>query len=1355
MILMTFGRSTICQIRRGCWLCPLLLLLCIPSHAIDRDRHLDQLDHTSWSYTEGAPGEVHALAQTSDGYLWLGTASGLFRFDGIRFQSFKAQSGQTSPQRNVVSLFAVPDGGLWVGYSYGGISFIKNGMVTDYGEEQGLPSRAVVAFARDRQGAIWIAAGKDGLARLDGSRWRKIGTDWGFAGQAYAVSVDHAGTVWVGTPTTVEYLTEGRHQFQVAAQHLLPFVHSFAETTDGTLWMAEGGYGVRPVPLPGKNGGTAGPAVLVGSRAITFDTQGSLWITSLGNGIRRVPYPQHLHPPKVKGPSAWQFHDSEVEAFTQQDGLTSDYVYCVLEDREGNVWIGTSGGLDRFRQSAVVSVPLQPISYRGALPIPSLQSFTTSALAAGDQGELWAAGMGPGVLLKIRNDRIETQLRDRPVECAYRDPNGVFWLATSGAIFRLADERSKIVSKPGATTFKYHSAVPAGDGLTLRQVDLPTAGGINMNPQLHIDAITQDRLGRLWVSMESGTFRLEHSSWTSLESMGGPQGAATAEFSDSEGRVWFGFTNRVAVMDGNKVRMFSREQGVEIGAVTSIQGQGTKIWIGGEFGLEFFDGNHFQKVDPSDGSVFSGVSGLVVDPDGGLWFSENRGIIHIGNPQRSGSDKVEFQNFGLLDGLKTDLRGSLASPSAVQTTDGRIWFATTKGVAWINPKRILLNTVPPHILLTSVIANGKRYEDSTQLKLPPRIANLQIAYTATSLTIPQRVRFRYKLEGQDKEWQDAGTRREAYYTNLNPGSYRFRVIASNNDGVWNNTGASVDFSIAPAYYQTNWFRAACLALFILLVWMLYRLRVRSVEQHYQERHRATEALAARAAISVENTRLYRDLENRERRIRRLIDSNIIGIVIWDLDGRLLDANDAFLHMVQYDRKDLQAGLGWFEMTPPEWQEAHARYEAEELKATGIMQAREKEYFRKDGSRVPVLIGAACFEDQPTQGVAYILDLSELKRAERALGRSEAYLAEAQRQTHTGSCAIDGTSRETVYWSDEMFQIFSFDPQEGPPKWERFLEHIHPEDRDKFKLASDRTFNAKASCDVEFRIVKPDGTVKHIHGIGHPVLDSSGQLVQVLGTMVDITERKRAEEERERLRQVQADLAHVTRVSTVGELTASLAHEIKQPIGAAVTNAEACIRLLDRDRPDLTEAREAAFEMTRDARRAADIIDRVRSLYQKGSSQFETVNLNQLIEEMVTMMAAEANRRSVEMGTELTTGLPTVVADRVQLQQALMNLMLNGIEAMGEKSGQLSIKSQLGKDDQVLISVSDTGMGLPKGKVDDIFNAFFTTKSQGTGLGLAITRSIIESHGGRIWATANSGPGATFQFTLPITDGHGR
>jgi PAS domain S-box-containing protein len=376
------------------------------------------------------------------------------------------------------------------------------------------------------------------------------------------------------------------------------------------------------------------------------------------------------------------------------------------------------------------------------------------------------------------------------------------------------------------------------------------------------------------------------------------------------------------------------------------------------------------------------------------------------------------------------------------------------------------------------------------------------------------------------------------------------------------------------------------------------------------------------------------------------------------------------------------------------------------------------------------------------------DIEERKRAEQALRRSEAYLAEAQRLTHTGSCAIDGASRETVYWSEEMFRLFGFDPQQGLPMWDQWLQRIDPEDRDKVKLAGDRTFLKKVDCDVEFRIVKPDGTVKHIHAIGHPVLSRNGELVQVVGTMVDITERRCAEEARERLRQVEADLAHINRVSTLGELTASLAHEIKQPIGAAVTNAEACLRFLDRGQPDLSEAREAAVEMVTVARRAADIIDRLRSLYRKVPPHREMLDVNAVIREMVMMLRNEANRHSVTMHTDLAERLPDVMADRVQLQQVLMNLMLNGIEAMRDTGGALSVNSHLTEAGELLTSVTDTGVGLPAEQAHKIFDPFFTTKPQGTGMGLTITRSVIESHGGRLWATANSGRGTTFQFTLP-------
>jgi PAS domain S-box-containing protein len=510
-------------------------------------------------------------------------------------------------------------------------------------------------------------------------------------------------------------------------------------------------------------------------------------------------------------------------------------------------------------------------------------------------------------------------------------------------------------------------------------------------------------------------------------------------------------------------------------------------------------------------------------------------------------------------------------------------------------------------------------------------------------------------------------------------------------------------------------------------------------------------LASQAAVSLENTRLYRDLENREKKIRRLVDANILGITIWNAEGAIVASNEAFLRMVRYDREDVASGrVRWRDMTPPEWRERTDRALVTVMR-TGTVQPFEAEMFRKDGIRVPVLLAGALFEEGGNEGVGFALDLSEQKRAEEALRRSEAYLAESQRLTHTGSWASHGTTHEAEYWSEEMFRVFGFDPQQGLPMRDQWLQRIHPEDRDKVKKeASDRMFVQKVDSDVEFRIVLPDGTVKVIHGLAHPIFSSNSELVKVVGTAIDITERKRAENERERLQQLEANLAHISRVSTMSALTASLAHEINQPIGAAMTNAQACLRFLNCGQPDLPEAREAAQEMVRDARRAADIIDRVRSLYRKGSAHQEIVDVNEVIREMVVMLHKEANRYSVDIRAELCENLPSVVADRVQLQQVLMNLMMNGIEAMPDAGmgGELSVKSQLAEDGQLLISVSDTGVGLPIGKDAEIFNAFFTTKSQGTGVGLAITRSIVESHGGRVWATANPGRGTTFQFTLP-------
>jgi C4-dicarboxylate-specific signal transduction histidine kinase len=379
------------------------------------------------------------------------------------------------------------------------------------------------------------------------------------------------------------------------------------------------------------------------------------------------------------------------------------------------------------------------------------------------------------------------------------------------------------------------------------------------------------------------------------------------------------------------------------------------------------------------------------------------------------------------------------------------------------------------------------------------------------------------------------------------------------------------------------------------------------------------------------------------------------------------------------------------------------------------------------------------------------EILQRQRAEEALQRSEAYLAEAQRLTHTGSWACNMMTSEILHSSAEHSRLYGFDPDRGSPSFEEFIQRIHPEDRAQVKQAFESAGRVGKDFDAHFRVVLPDGTTKYLYGVGHPVFKPSGDVGEFVGILMDVTERRRADEERERLRQVQADLAHLSRVTTIGELTTSLAHEIRQPISAAVTDAKTCLRWLGRDEPDVAEACEAASRLVKDVTRAADIISRVGLMFKKGALQRELVDVNELIREMIVLLRSEANRYSISIHTELSEGLPKVMGDRVQLQQVFMNLMLNGIDAMKETSSgsELTIKSEAG-DGQLLISVNDTGVGLPPEQADQIFSAFFTTKDNGTGMGLPISRSIIESHGGRLWAAGASGRGATFQFTLPVT-----
>ena len=492
------------------------------------------------------------------------------------------------------------------------------------------------------------------------------------------------------------------------------------------------------------------------------------------------------------------------------------------------------------------------------------------------------------------------------------------------------------------------------------------------------------------------------------------------------------------------------------------------------------------------------------------------------------------------------------------------------------------------------------------------------------------------------------------------------------------------------------------------------------------------------------------LREGETRFRTFVDHAADALFIYDFEqGTIVDVNRQACESLGYTRQELigTTALAFHLESDRAQMESIA-----ERAAAGETVIDTHWHRRKDGTLFPVEVHTSQYWYGGRRFLLKVArDITDRKRAEEALRRSEAYLAEGQRLSHTGSFAWSPATRQSIYWSEEMFRIFGLNPQEGVPSAETFWQRIHPEDLDRTRELLLKAADGNMEYEHDHRILLPDGTVKHIHAIGHPVLEEKGQVAKYVGTAVDVTDRKRAEEERERLRQLEADLAHINRVSMMGELAASIAHEVNQPLSGVVVNANACLRWLAGDSPNLEEAREAVRRIVRDGKRAGDVIARIRALATKTATAKERLDLNEAVREVVAFAGDQLRKNRVAVRTELAADLLPVSGDRVQLQQVVLNLVMNAIEAMSsveERPRELIVRTQNDDAGQVRVTVQDSGMGLDPQSMERIFDAFYTTKRGGMGMGLAISRSIIQNHGGKLWAVANEGPGLSVQFTIP-------
>jgi signal transduction histidine kinase/ligand-binding sensor domain-containing protein len=780
------------------FVCLVWILPSAPALAIDPTESLSELHHTQWSTRDGAPSSVNSLAQTTDGYLWLACATGLFKFDGERFTQFRRPDDGEFLTGDVSALLSTPDGGLWIGMRFGGAHLLTHGELKDYGERDGLPNHSIFGFAIRDDGTVWAQL-STGLYHLEKQRWLVAGKEWAYPNSGYALLAAKDGTLWARGPQGTFFLRHGDKAFQKS-----PVAGGFgwiASGPDGQPWAADTDLGLLTLSEPffkiskkdlGFENWDAGDLLV--------DRDGGLWTgrqpgVSAHFVLMRIPDLAKILR-RRGGLAPEDFQTSTV----MRNGTR-----VMLEDREGNIWMATADGLERFRSNKL----------HAALQSDNLN--LDPALTGDEKGNIWLADMESIVMIPP----WPAEPRVLPNSSGHELPTAL------------------IVNGDGSLWVGQEH-----DGLhSYSDGKLSESARDNGHQVRDTQALVKDRNGGLWMStVHDGLYRRDGNVWSLNGNIAGlPPRVPVTMLSDDNGSLWFGYAdNTIAMVRDQNVRMLGKAQGLNVGPVLVIHVQEDRVWVGGSNNAMLFLRDRFWPLKDEAGSAFTGVSGIEQDEEGGLWLNGARGVTHIApaeirefvkDPIRPLRTELLDYEDG-LDGVAPQIR---PVPTAAKGGDGRVWFTTTVGAYWIDPKQINRNRLPPPVQILAVRVNGKPYSATADMVLPKHTTDMEIDYTALSLSIPSRVRFKYKLDGVDADWKDAASRRQAFYTNLSPGTHKFQVIAANEDGVWNEAGATADISIPPAFYQTRWFYTLCGLAVLGLLWLIYRIRLQQLGSQLRAR----------------------------------------------------------------------------------------------------------------------------------------------------------------------------------------------------------------------------------------------------------------------------------------------------------------------------------------------------------------------------------------------------------------------------------------------------------------------------------------------------------------------------------------
>jgi len=784
---------------------------------------VSQYAHTSWKIRDGFfKGEIRSIAQTPDGYLWLGTEFGLVRFDGVKNLPWQPPPDQHLPSNQIFSLLVTGDGALWIGTAKGLASW-KDGKLTNYAE---LAGQYIFKLLEDHEGTVWASGVARAITngRLCAIRRGSVqcyGDDGALGRGAFNLHEDRTGNLWAGVKGGLWRWGPGPPRF-----YPLPGepdgIQGLGEDDHGTLLVGWNG-GIQRF-FDGKTDAYPLPATVERFHATRLlrDRDGGLWIGTQDRGLVHV-------------------RQGRTDVFAQSDGLSGEDVYTLFEDREGTIWVATINGLDRFRDYAVPTFSVnQGLSH----------TLVTSVLASAD-GRVWL-GTRSG-LNRWTNGQItlfggsglkrDDKLNGFKPNSLFQDDRGRIWVSTELGFGYLENDR-----------FVPLSAVPGGA----------------------VTSIAQDTAGSMWIANEQyALFQLlrgnviQQIPWAAL----GHNDHASALAADPlQSGLWIGFRlGGIVYFSGSQVRAsYAPADGLGEGRVNDLRfdKDGT-LWAATDGGLSRLKNGRVATLTSKNGLPCDTVHWAMEDDDRSFWLYTACGLVRIPRPELDAwaatADEEKDKNtkgtiqatvFDISDGVRALSSIGHFSPQVAKSLDGKLWFLPWDGVSIVDPRHLPFNTVPPPVRIERITADRNSYDaiadTNGRVPLPSRVRDLQIDYTALSLAAPEKVLFRYKLEDWDQDWQDAGNRRQAFYTNLPPGNYRFRVMACNNSGVWNEAGTFLDFSIAPAYYQTTWFRMSCVAAFVVLLVAFYQLRLRQVARQFDMR------LEERVS---ERTRIARELHD--------------------------------------------------------------------------------------------------------------------------------------------------------------------------------------------------------------------------------------------------------------------------------------------------------------------------------------------------------------------------------------------------------------------------------------------------------------------------------------------------------------